>query len=227
MPIQVIVKPIIDVLPIFIKTNDPTSAKEAKEALDYIPYVFITKLNDPKSPPLTGTTIDARDIIFIKLHNSQFLPEIELYCEDSKGILFNDLYPYDHDTVVSIYIQSNANTNTEKPIRMDFRVASYETSKIDEQKHAYRFLIKGVLDVDQLNYSLYESRKGTSYNVIKDIATKLGLGFASNVQSSNDSMTWINPSDTYKEWIKDITKYSYVSDTSFVWTFIDFYYNIN
>ena len=227
MPIQVIVNPIIDLLPIFIKTNDPTSAKEAKEALDYMPYIFITKLNDPKSPPVTGTTIDPRDIIFVKLHNSHFLPEIELYCEDSKGILFNDLYPYDHDTVVSIYIQSNANTNAEKPIRMDFRVASYETAKIDEQKHAYKFLIKGVLDVDQLNYSLYESRKGTSFNVIKDISTKLGLGFASNVQSSNDSMTWINPSDTYKEWIKDITKYSYISDTSFVWTFIDFYYNVN
>jgi hypothetical protein len=112
------------------------------------------------------------------------------------------------------------------PIRMDFRVAEYETVRNDD-KSGLKFLIKGLLDVDELHFSNYEVRKGTSYNIIKDIAVQIGLGFASNVENSNDEMKWINPGDTYKEFIKDVTRYSYISDESFIWTFIDFYYNIN
>ncbi len=55
----------------------------------------------------------------------------------------------------------------------------------------------------------------------------MNLGFSSNVRESNDEMTWINPNDTYKEFIKDITRYSWISEDSFIWTFIDFNYNLN
>jgi hypothetical protein len=147
-----------------------------------------------------------------------------MYCDDSKGVLFNDLYPFDHDTILSIFIKSQS--ELVMPIRMDFRVAEYETVRNDD-KSGLKFLIKGLLDVDELHFSNYEVRKGTSYNIIKDIAVQIGLGFASNVENSNDEMKWINPGDTYKEFIKDVTRYSYISDESFIWTFIDFYYNIN
>lgn len=205
-----------------LKLNDPVSADLIVQSFNYVPYIFISKLEDPD---IDGTTIDPRDVVYVKLHNSQFLPEIELYCDDSKGILFNDLYPFDHDTIVSIFVKSNSENTM--PIRMDFRVTSYETIKGDINKSNFKYLIKGILDVDELHYTRYEAKKGTSYDVIKQMAIDMNLGFASNVQSSNDSMTWINPSDTYPEFIKNITKYSWISEDAFVWTFIDFYYNIN
>lgn len=206
--------------------NDNISSDLFVQSLDYVPLVYMSKINDPKSPPVQGTTIDPKDVIYIKLHNSMFVPEIELYCEDSKGVLFNDFYPFDHDTILSIFVK--ASSDITMPIRMDFRVAEYETVKSSSKSDkTYRYLIKGILDVDDLHFTRYESRKGTSYNVIRDMALQMNLGFASNVESSDDEMTWINPSDTYREFIKDITKYSFVSPTSFVWSFIDFYYNLN
>jgi hypothetical protein len=205
-----------------IKVNDPISADILVQSFNYVPYLFISKVNDPN---FNGTTIDAKDVIYVKLHNSKFLPEIELYCDDSKGILFNDSYPSDHDMILSIFVKSNSENTM--PIRMDFRVTSYETVKGDINSNNLKYLIKGILDLDELFYTKYESRKGTSYDVIKGIAFDLNLGFASNVQSSNDSMSWINCSDTYPEFIKDITKYSFISKDAFVWTFIDFQYNIN
>ena len=226
MPIKVITPSKIKTEPIFFNLNDPKSAQILVESFDYTPYVYIKKINDTiNNPPIDGTTVDPRDIIYIKLHNSKFLPEIELYCQDSKGILFNDLYPFDHDTLLCIFVKSSS--ENEMPIRMDFRITDYETIKSDINIDSFKYLIKGILNVDELHYTRYESYEGTSYEVIKQIALNMGLGFASNVESSNDKMTWINPSDTYKEFIKDITRYSFITEDDFVWTFIDFYYNLN
>ena len=206
--------------------NDDISTNLFVESLYYVPFVYMSKVNDPRTPPVLGVTIAPTDIIYIKLHNSKFVPEIELYCDDSKGLLFNNFYPFDHDTILSIFIK--ADSDMLMPIRMDFRIVEFETTKTNNKTDKiYKFLMKGILDVDDLNFTRYEARKGTSYNIIRDIALQMKLGFASNVEASDDEMTWINPSNTYLDFIKDITEYSFISSSSFVWTFIDFYYNIN
>jgi len=195
------------------------------QSFDYVPFLYLSKLNDTNVPPINGTTIDAKEVNYVKLHNSKFLPEIELSCYDSKGIFFTDLYPFDHDTILSIFVKSNSEITM--PIRMDFRVTEFETIKSQDNNSTLRYLIKGVLDLDELHYTRYEARKGTSYNVLKEIANQLNLGFASNVDNSDDEMKWINPSDTYIAYISSITKNSFINEKSFVWTFIDFYYNLN
>lgn len=223
--IKVIDKAKIKTRPIFISPKDELSKDFLVESLDYVPYVYIAKLNDPQEPPIQGTTMDPKDIIYIKLHNSKFLPEIELFCDDSKGILFNDMYPFDHDTLLCIFVK--ASSENVMPIRMDFRVTEYETIKSDDNRDIFKYLIKGILNVDNLHFTRYESRRGTSFDVIRQLANEMELGFASNVTSSDDEMTWINPSETYLYFINDITKYSFISEQSFIWTFIDFQYNIN
>jgi len=226
MAIEVISASKIKTEPIAFKLNDKESVDLMVQSFDYVPYLYIKKVNDTiNSPPIDGTSIDPRDVIYVKLFNSRFLPEIELYCYDSKGILFNDLYPFDHDTLLCIFIKSNSEITM--PIRMDFRVTEYETVKPDENKDIFKYLIKGILNVDDLHYTNYNSYRGTSYKILQDLALSMSLGFASNIQSSDDEMTWINPSNTNLEFIKDITKYAYISEDSFIWTFIDFYYNLN
>ena len=224
--IKVIEKAKIKTEEISFQTPNSQSADIMVQSFDYVPYVYIRKLNDTTTnPPIIGTSIDPKtDIIYLKLHNSHFLPEIELFCTDSKGILFNDLYPFDNDTLLCIFVKSNSDNIM--PIRMDFKIIHYETINSGEPT-SFKYLIKGILNVEHLYYTRYETYKGTSYDVIKGLAAKMDLGFASNVNSSNDSMTWINPSDTYLDLINDITKYSFISEDSIVWSFIDFYYNIN
>ena len=89
--IKIIEKAKIKLKELSLKLNDATSADILVQSFNYVPYIFISKVNDPK---INGTTVDPKDIIYVKLHNSKFLPEIELCCDDSKGILFNDLYPF-------------------------------------------------------------------------------------------------------------------------------------
>ena len=211
---------------IFFELNDAKSAQMLVESFDYVPYVYLKKINDTmNTPPIDGTSIDSTDIIYIKLFNSKFLPEVELYCNDPKGILFNDLYPFDHDTLLCVFIKSNSELTL--PIRMDFMITEYETIKSDTNKEIVKYLIKGILNVEDLYYTRYEIFNDTSYNVIKQIVKDMGLGWASNITSTDDKMKWINPSNTYLEFIKEITKYSWIDEDSFIWTFIDFYYNLN
>lgn len=192
------------------------------ESFNYVPFLALSKLNDPS---INGTTIDPKDVIYVKLHNSKFLPEIELYCYDSKGIFFSDLYPLDHDTLLSIFVKSNSENLM--PIRMDFRITEFETTRSQENTYTLKYLIKGILDVDSLHYTRYEARKGTSYEILKKLSEELDLGFATNVDNSDDEMIWINPSETYIKYIQDITEHSFIDDKSFIWTFIDFNYNLN
>ena len=231
--IKIIEKSTIKLKPIFFQVHDAKSADLLIQSFDYVPYLYICKLSNTDDIESSyGTTIDVRDIIYVKLYNDKFLPEIEIYCNDSKNILFNDIYPFDHDTLISIFIKSNTNiidddTLNGAPIRMDFRVTEYQTIKTDAKREKMQYLIKGVLNIDSLHYTYYLSKNETSFNVLKDIALQMNLGFASNVTESNDKMKWINPSDTYLNFIKKITEHSFISEDSFVWTFIDFHYNLN
>jgi hypothetical protein len=204
---------------------DKQSTKVLINSFDRFPYIYIKKIDDPiYKPPIDGTNIAPNDIIYVKLFNNKFLPEIELYCNDSKGILFNNLYPFDHDTLICLFIK--ANNEITYPIRMDFMITEFETIRT-EGNFEYKFLMKGILNVDELHYCKFEAFNDTSFNLLKKIANKFNLGFATNVTSSNDKMKWINPANTYLKFIKDITKHSYISDDNFIWSFIDFYYNLN
>lgn len=208
-----------------INSNDKTSADMLAQSFNYVPYIFLKKLNDTvNKDKINGTTIDPLDVVYLKLYNNKFLPEIEILCYDTKGILFNDMYPFDHDTLICIFVKSNSENTM--PIRMDFIVTSFETIKSDG-KDTLKYLINGILNIDDLHYSRYEAKKGTSYNVLKELALQMNLGWASNVTESDDEMLWINPQETYLNWIHEITKYSWISEDSFIWTFIDFQYDLN
>ena len=126
--IKVLEKPKIVTKPIIAKLDDPAIVDKFIQSFNYVPYLYICKLSDTDTTESEyGTTIDVKDITYVKIYNNKFLPEVELYCDDSKGILFNDLYPFDHDTLLSMFVKSNSENTM--PIRMDFRITEYETIK--------------------------------------------------------------------------------------------------
>jgi hypothetical protein len=200
--------------------NQPDKAlTDYVEALDIFPIVMISKIDS------SGTTIDPKSIFTIELSNNKFLPEIEMYCSDTIGTLMGDFFPLDYDVILSIFVK--AQSEETMPIRMDFRVTEYDPMSMRVGSTEKDFVIRGVLDIEELHTTKFEAFTDTSYNVLKNLSSKLNLGFATNTTNTDDNMTWINPADTYLKFIQDITKRSYISDTSFIWTFIDFYYNLN
>jgi hypothetical protein len=63
---------------------------------------------------------------------------------------------------------------------------------------------------------------------LKTLANQVELGFASNIEKTNDDMTWINCGiDVIREQIPEIIKRSYIDDNTFTWSYVDFYYNLN
>jgi len=204
------------------------SLQHFTETFDNVPLLFLSKKSTTFSAlDMNGTTIEPHDIVYVKLFNSKILPEIEVCCYETTGVFFTDLFPFEHDTVLSIFVKSVSKEFY--PIRMDFRVTEFEVNKnTGDENGIYKYTIRGILDVDEIFYTNYESFKDmTSYDVLKKITTGMGLGFASNIEATDDKMTWINPSNTYIDFIKDTVSRGWVSDNSFVWGFIDFYYNFN
>ena len=205
--------------------KDKAAANQFVESFNYVPFLYFSKLNDNEVPPEDGNTIDADHVVYVKLFNSMFLPEIEIRCYDKTGKFFNDLYPFDHNTLISIFVKSSSEKTM--PIRMDFRLTEFHSSKSGSKNFDIQFLMRGILDVDDLHYTRYEVRKGTSFKIIRDIALEMNLGWGTNISDSNDEMKWINPSETYLDFILDTTRRAYIDEKSFVWTFIDFQYNLN
>ena len=87
------------------------------------------------------------------------------------------------------------------------------------------FLVSGRMYVPNLFTENVEYEEDvTSWDALLNIAERLKLGYASNVEETADQMTWTNPNDTTETWIQDIVANSYLSDETFFTAYIDPYY---
>lgn len=173
-----------------------------------------------------GTNIiDSSSIILLQLFNDQFLPRLNMKFKDRGGELIDALLPID-DNIIKIFIQSS-NDNL-MPIRIDFKITQIKPTKDKSGDNMnIIFELDGIMDVSGLYYSLYESFDDTSYNILKKIAIESKLGFASNINNTNDKMVWVNPALSYMEFIQTVVNFSYISQDTFLYSYIDFYYNLN
>lgn len=173
---------------------------------------------------INGVTIETKDISYLKLHNDRYLPEIEMVFSDPTNKLFDSKYPLDQQ-LISIMIK--ANETLLMPIRMDFWIKEFSSIKNkggDSDDKKYELVAE--LDVPFIIRN--ESYKGTSYDVIKKLADQASLGFASNIGDTNDNMTWINCGiDCIREQVPEIVKRSYIDDNTFLFAYVDFWYNLN
>ena len=182
------------------------------QAIGKFPYVVIN-----------GVTIESTDMIYLKLYNNKFFPELEMTFRDPTNKIHDSQYPLDQQ-IVSILIK--ANSEMLMPIRMDFYITSFNTQKNKSGGEYNLYALRGILNVRRIvkNYSIND----TSYNALKKIADIAELGFASNILNTNDKMVWLNTGvDFVTEYVHDIVKHSYMNDGTFLWAYIDFYYNLN
>ena len=127
--------------------------------------------------------------------------------------------------LILLFIRSQGDETTFKPIRIDFTVekitplgggGATDTSS--------ELMVEGRMHVPNLFTEKVQFQDNTSWNSLLAIAEELKLGYASNVEDTADQQIWTNPYDTAQKFIEDITSNSYLNDDTFLTSYIDPYY---
>jgi len=195
-----------------------SDADDQKEMIGKYPTIF-----------LNGVQIENKDIEKFILFNDSTYPEIELIFKDPTSKLFED-FPVDN-TIISIFkkskggLISNGDRYNVKDIKMDFKISKFTPIKGDANN--VKFKLIGILDVDELYLFNFESYNSSTYDLLKQLSSEMKLGFSSNIESTNDEMNWINPGNQRKDFMREIIKKSYIDDTTYLFGYIDFYYQYN
>ncbi|MCK9416535.1 hypothetical protein M0Q97_07760 [Candidatus Dojkabacteria bacterium] len=172
---------------------------------------------------IDGVMIQSTNIKYLQLNNDEYLPIIRMEFNDPTNNLLDDKFPKDN-SIISIFKES---TNKDlMAIKMDFKITDFTVIK-GTSGEQLTYQIEAVVDVDDFYLNDFESYKGKSFDILKKLSLEMKLGFASNITSTNDEMVWINPSNYRIEFMKEIIENSYISDDTFLFGYLDFYYNFN
>jgi len=146
------------------------------------------------------------------------LPTINIFLKDVEG-KFDISSPLDGD-IISLYIRP-PDIDNQKPIRIDFDIISIFS---DPEYKTYSF--NGIMKIPGWDSEVCSSlEEDTSFEHLISICQELGIGFASNESSTEDSMTRICPYQPRSLFVEDIVASTYKNDDSFFDWYIDpFYY---
>lgn len=172
--------------------------------------------------------IKSEEIDVLEISCDKFLPSINLQITPLTDNLIIKDPPKDGD-IISIFIRTT--TDVIVPLRCDFIINSNNINnsiKTGEQTYS-KLNLNGVLFVPGINSKKQSyAFMGSSKNALKDIAKRLGLGFATNDKNdTNDKQLWICPKSDAEDYINDIIKHAWKDEQSFYKSWIDIYYNIN
>lgn len=188
-------------------TNNTQDNKEITTGLGLTPFLWYNSYQIRQS-----------DIQTIELYYDNMVPMIVATFKDSIGFMKKEGFPLD-DTKIEIFL--NSGSKALKSIHMKFKISNFQENKNGS------YTIIGTIDLPDFYKINYKSYKGTSYDVLKNVSTELGLGFNSNITNTTDDMNWVNDGKKPIEFLSDIIKHSYISDTSYILGYIDFYYCFN
>ncbi len=200
-------KPTISLKPIEFDASDNPHNKEVGIALGFTPFVWYN-----------GYQIGTADIKSLKLYYDGVTPRAVLSFIDSLGFMKKEGMPLD-DTKFEIFL--NSGSKNLKSIHMKFKVINFKENR------NLSYTITGSIDLVDFYKINYKSYKGTSFEVLRQVSNELQLGFNSNITNTVDNMNWVNHGIIFKDFLSGIINHSYISDTSYVLGYIDFYYCFN
>ncbi len=193
-------------------------AKQSRENGTWAPSVHINKHK-----------IDPHDITGFRLSATGFIPAISMSFDDTSHMFQGDSIPRDGD-VINVRITSRQEDSF-KDIRADFLITNVQASKEEplfggDLKQSYT--LSGILKVPGIKIEECVSYpKANTDDHLKEIANKLKLGYATNIDKTDDAMTRLCPYISRMDFIQSLIDHSYVSDKSFQIGFIDPYYYLN
>lgn len=185
----------------------PKDSESLSKGMGFIPFIWYN-----------GIQISYPDISNFTLKYQDAIPVVNIIFKDTFGIMRQDGFPLD-DSIITIFI--NSRSKSLRSIKMDFKILSFKDFGSDE------YSIFGSCDIPKLYVRKFESiSNSTSHESMRHISKQIDIGFCSNVENTNDKMTWIRPGSPSYDFISDLVKRSYMTDSSFFYHYIDFYYNL-
>ena len=173
---------------------------------------------------INGYEVQGDRLEYFCLKNMGFYPTCRIIFDDVDGMFTARFYPKDGD-LIQVNIRSQGDETTFKPIRIDFTVEDIRPAGGGGNVSASKYIVLGRMYVPNLFTETVEyEEEVTSWDALLNIAERLKLGYASNVEETADQMTWTNPNDTTETFIQDIVANSYLSDETFFTSYIDPYY---
>lgn len=190
-------------------------AKESKNVGNNFPLIIINEY-----------TISEDECQKMIIDTTGFLPTIQITMDMQKPSTFlSTSMPKDGDRL-NVFIR--ARDDAFKPIRNDYLVTGVDTTKSQtESGEGMTITLAGELFIPNIRDERIKSHKGNTYEVLQGIAQELGLGFASNDESTADEQSWICANDSYFNYIQHICDSSWKNEESFFHCFIDVYYHLN
>jgi hypothetical protein len=186
--------------------TDEKMASETLKSIGYMPFMYYY-----------GDQIPERDISMMKLYYDGMIPSIIISFTDSKDIVRSN--PPLDDSKFELFLSSGSSNL--KSIHLRFKIKNHK-----ERKNG-KYTFTGILDIEDLYKVNFRSYDGGSFEVLREIAKELNLGYNSNINSTNDEMKWVNTGKIYKSFIREIIQHSYISDSSFMLGYVDFYWCLN
>ena len=186
---------------------DTSSKQEVASNTGFLPFVWYNTYQ-----------ISYTDISFFQLSTDGLMPVVKIIFNDSANLMKDKGMPLD-DSKIKIFI--NPRNKNLKPILLEFKITVFKVN-------GGTYTLAGILDVNKLYVKEFKSFKSTtSYQALQSIFREMGLGFNTNIDDTNDSMTWINTGERVYNFINSILETSYKSDESFLLGYIDYYYHFN
>ncbi|HRT03112.1 MAG TPA: hypothetical protein P5513_04155 [Candidatus Diapherotrites archaeon] len=197
------------------QTPGDQSKTQRIEDLVSIKYPLI-KIND--------YYLSEEEIDYFKIDSYGKIPEITLSVSFYDDLFLSKNMPLDGD-IISVAIQSKSEIL--KPIRNDYVITSIRTTKKNSEVPAISITFFGILFIPGWDSYLSDfAIRGTSMDAMKQTAKKVGLGFSTNEEDTDDYQIWIS-SNTIREFVEEVTERAWKNESSFFDWWIDVYYNLN
>ena len=221
--------------------------------LDELSFVDSNNSNDPTAVQNSGNRVKldtgfgiplikinsyiVRGLRSFRLDLTQRIPQLVFrFSVEDESFLYR-AYPKDGD-LVCLYIKSTSEVY--KPIRMDLSITEVHNSfpvintDADNPQNNranadnVTFTIRAQMRIPGLLQHVSKSFKNqTSFQVLRNVAKELGLGFASNEAGTKDAMNWICPNKTYYKFMEDVCNSAWKGEEDFFDWWIDQYYVLN
>ena len=187
------------------------------EVVASMEYPFI-KINDYIFSP--------DEIQVMEIDSNTTIPTIMLKCTMVHRTFLSREMPKDGD-IISIVIRNK--NEILKQIRNDYVITSViSASNATAYEGPVTMTFYGILYIPWISSSKFNfSYEGTSFEAIQDLSSKIGLGFATNEDNTDDKQVWISGYSTSLNYIKNTVLRSWSNNESFYDTWIDIYYNLN
>ena len=191
---------------------DQSGSSQQQQYIDHIgvsPFVWYN-----------GVQIKESQIKNLRLWHEGIIPMVKFTFSDQFDIMTK--FPPKDDTTMDLFI--NSSSDYLKCIHFKFKITEFNRGAAEAGQTV---TIAGSIDVPDLYLVKSESYNGTSFDVLRELCKKMGLGFNSNIDKTNDSMSWKRTQMKPYEFIDEILEHSYIDDESYMSGYIDYYYCFN